>query len=638
MGILQWSNLARRVTVVVLVHVVLWTSGLALALWLRFDGDVPPRFAHAFWFALPFLIICRGATFYTSGLFHGMWKYAGLNELRNLVRGTTIATVAFVGFGALVHRAQFPRTVYTAEWALAIMLAGGVRIAIRIIRERSRATATGVRTRTAIVGAGDAGEHLLRDVQRAHPALNVVALLDDDPGKVDGIVHGVRVVGRPDEATLRRLIAERDVKLLLLAAPSASGDWTRAIVRICRQLGVQTKTVPSFADWMSGTGASALREVAIEDLLRRDPVALDLDRVDSLFRGRTVLVTGAAGSIGSELVRQALRFPLRRLILLDHNENGLFHLERELRVSRPDARLETLVTDISDADRVRSVFRRFRPEIVLHAAAHKHVPMMEANPGEAVRNNVLGTQIVADASHMCGANAFVMISTDKAVRPTSIMGATKRVAEMIVQSRGETSATRFVAVRFGNVLGSAGSVVPLFREQIARGGPVTVTHPEMRRYFMTIPEASQLVLQAASIAQKNEIFVLDMGPPVKIVDLARDLIELSGYRPDTDIRIAYTGTRAGEKLFEELILESEEFHRTTHPKIMVGKIVAPPAAELREGLGELARAVGDDAAVRRVLSSLVPEATLSPVRPPAPATPSSVLVASPSDGRYPVEA
>jgi FlaA1/EpsC-like NDP-sugar epimerase len=605
-----WSNNAFRRSVAVAVHVVLWAAGLYVTLWLRFDGDIPSAFRRAFLFALPGLLVARITAFYTSGLFHGLWRYAGVSELRNLLRGTTIATLVFVGFGLMVRSTYLPRSVYVGEWALAILMAGGLRLAIRIVRERSQGSTSGTRTRTLIVGAGDAGEQLLRDVKRSKTDLDVVAILDEDLRNVDGLLHGVRIVGRPDEPTLRRVVAEREVELVLLAVPGASGDWTRKIVAVCRELGVRTKTVPSLTDWMSGTGIVGLREVAIDDLLRRAPVALDLAKVGSLLDGRTVLVTGAAGSIGSELVRQVLRFPAKKLLLVDHNENGLFYLEREIRSKMPDARVETLIADITDGARVTSLFRQYRPEVVLHAAAHKHVPMMEANAGEAVKNNVFGTLTVADAAHASGASVFVMISTDKAVRPTSIMGTTKRVAEMIIQSRGQSSTTRFVNVRFGNVLGSAGSVVPILREQIAKGGPVTVTHPEMRRYFMTIPEATQLVLQAAALAERSEIFVLDMGEPVKVVDLARDLIELSGFRPDVDIPIQFTGIRPGEKLFEELLLDHESFGRTAHPKILVGKIVPPPAAELERGVTDLRRALGDDASVRRALAALVPEASL----------------------------
>jgi len=390
------------------------------------------------------------------------------------------------------------------------------------------------------------------------------------------------------------------------------------------------RTVPSIAERIQDFSLATVREVAIEDLLRRAPVSLDVDQVEHFITGRTILVTGAGGSIGSELCRQALRFKPGRLLLLDHSENGLYFIERELRERFPGASLTPVVCDITDRGRLDAIFRRYRPAVVIHAAAHKHVPMMEANSPEAVKNNVFGTIAVADAAHAAGADTFVMISTDKAVNPTSIMGSTKRVAEMAIQARAETSSTRYVAVRFGNVLGSAGSVVPLFREQIARGGPVTVTHPEMRRYFMTIPEATQLVLQAGALGAHSEIFLLDMGEPVKIVDLARDMIELSGLTPDVDIKIELTGLRPGEKLFEELLLDDERYARTPHPKIHVGRIQPVPRERLERGLAALRASAeaSDDAAIRRCLSELVPEATLSPPAEAPSPTPAPALAAA----------
>jgi FlaA1/EpsC-like NDP-sugar epimerase len=432
--------------------------------------------------------------------------------------------------------------------------------------------------------------------------------------KTGAIVHGVRVVGRADEATLRRVVGQREIKLVVLATPTAPGSRTREIAKICRQLGVQTKTIPSLADRVQGElSFSAIREVAIEDLLRRDPVQLDVAQVAGFLDQRSVLVTGAGGSIGSELARQVLRFRPRTLVLLDHDENALYHIERELCGKHPDLAIHIVVGDILDRERIDAVFRRHRPAVVLHAAAHKHVPLMEQNSVEAVKNNIFGTMNVADAAHVYSADAFVLISTDKAVNPTSVMGATKRVAEIAVQSRAGQSRTRFVAVRFGNVLGSSGSVVPLFREQIAHGGPVTVTHPDMRRYFMTIQEATQLVLQAGALGSGGEIFLLDMGEPVKIVDLARDLIELSGLQPDVDIAIEFAGVRPGEKLFEELLAGGEAYDQTPHPKIVLGRIQPTPADMVKRGLASLQKAVAadDEQAIRSVLSQWVPGATLS---------------------------
>jgi FlaA1/EpsC-like NDP-sugar epimerase len=608
------SSLFRR-SAVVLLHVVLWAAAFGLAFVIRFDQlQVVQPFRDEWPYALAALLICRVAAFYLSGLFHSPWRYAGIPELARIIKSSSYGTVVFVVAGRMVSATAVPRSIYVLEWLASIAVVGGLRFAIRMWHERRQGRRRPDAIATLLVGAGDAGESLLRDLHRMPDRKwEVVGFLDDDPMLHGALVRDVRVLGPPDEATLRRVVEEQDVKLVVLAIPTAAGKRTRQIVNVCRRLGVQTKTIPSVADRIQEPAFSNIREIAIEDLLRRDPVELDVEQVEAFIEGRTVLVTGAGGSIGSELCRQVLRFRPKRLLLVDHNENGLFYVERELRQLAAKASLIPVVCDITDRDRVDSVFRRYRPSVIFHAAAHKHVPMMELNSPAAVKNNVFGTMTVADAAHASGADAFVMISTDKAVNPTSIMGATKRVAEMAIQARAQTSATRYVAVRFGNVLGSAGSVVPLFKEQIAKGEAVTVTDPEVRRYFMTIPEATQLVLQTGALGSHTDIFVLDMGEPVKIVDLARDMIELSGLRPDVDIKIEFVGLRPGEKLFEELLLDGEAYDATPHPKIRVGRIQPAPRELLERGLAALRAAyeAGDDAAIRRTLGELVPEATLT---------------------------
>ncbi|AKT37522.1 polysaccharide biosynthesis protein [Chondromyces crocatus] len=611
-----WSSSILRRAAIVMVHALLWSAAFHLALQLRFEGGpIPDPFARTWPFALALLLGCRVVAFYAGSLFHGLWRYAGLPELSSLIKTTTAGSVAFVVLATMLG-VPMPRSLYVGEWLASIVLVGGLRFAIRLAYEqRQGRTRHPDALQTLILGAGDAGESLLRDIQRmSDRRWEVCGFLDDDPMKRGAMVRDVRVLGAADEATLRRVIVEREVKLVLLAMPTVEGSRTRDIVRACQKLEVPVRTVPSITERIQDFGVATIREVAIEDLLRRAPVSLHVEQVEGFLEGRTVLVTGAGGSIGGELCRQTLRFAPKRLLLLDHSENGLYFMERELRQRFPEASIVPVVCDITDRGRLDAVFRRYRPEVVMHAAAHKHVPMMEVNSQEAVKNNVFGTLSVADAAHAAGADTFVMISTDKAVNPTSIMGATKRVAEMALQTRAETSKTRYVTVRFGNVLASTGSVVPLFREQIARGGPVTVTHPEMRRYFMTIPEATQLVLQAGALAERSEIFVLDMGEPVRIVDLARDMIELSGLTPDVDVKIEFVGLRPGEKLFEELLLDDERYARTPHPKIRVGRIQPVGRERLERGLAGLRAAAeaNDDAAVRRALSELVPEATLSP--------------------------
>jgi FlaA1/EpsC-like NDP-sugar epimerase len=619
----------RRI-LIISVHVALWTMAMFIAVVLRFE-TVPDFLYPQLTGALALLILLRIIAFFMHGLFHGLWRYAGLPELRNLIRATTTSTIVFVGAGTMFSGVRLPRSVYVGEWLVAILLMGGIRFAIRMVRER-RQPLNPLAVRTLIVGAGDQGESLLRDVQRAGDGKwEIVGFLDDDRSKQGALVREVRVLGPADEATLRRVVEQRGVRLVVLAIPRVAGPRIRQILSVCRILGVQTKTVPSIGLRMTEVEFSAIREVSIEDLLRREPVQLDVVQVASFVANRTLLVTGAGGSIGSELVRQALWFKPKRLVLYDRSENSLFHIERELAGSNPHTEIVIAVGDISDRTRLEQVLRRHRPNVVLHTAAYKHVPTMEHNASEAVKNNVFGTLTVAEVAHASGVEAFVMISTDKAVNPTSVMGATKRVAEMMIHGRNAHSDMRHVAVRFGNVLGSAGSVVPLFREQIARGGPVTVTHPDMRRYFMTIPESAQLVLQAAALATGGELFVLDMGEPVRIVDLARDLIELSGLRPELDIQIQFSGLRPGEKLFEELLLRGEAYDKTPHAKIMVGHIQSPPADVLKSALAALQAAsdAGDDARVRRCLAGLVPEARLTGVTGATVAEPSSLLEGAP---------
>ncbi|MBZ0118155.1 MAG: polysaccharide biosynthesis protein, partial [Sandaracinaceae bacterium] len=471
------------------------------------------------------------------------------------------------------------------NFALTFLGVGGVRVLRRIVGEQleSRRTMKKAAGRelvpTMFVGAGAGGLLMTKEIA-GRPDLGVkpVGFLDDDRDKVGTTVGGVPVVGTTER--LPELCERYGAHQVLITMASAPGSTVRRISKLAEQAGLPVQIIPGLFEILDGrVNLSRIRPVAIEDLLRREPVQLDAEAIAADLRGRVVLVTGAGGSIGSEICRQVASYAPERLMLVERAENSLFHIHRELSASHPGVELVPLIADVGDAARMRALFAQHRPYSVFHAAAHKHVPMMEWNPGEAIKNNVFGTKLLADLADEHGANSFVMISTDKAVNPTSVMGASKRVAEMYVQALASKSDTRFVTVRFGNVLGSAGSVIPIFREQIAAGGPVTVTHPEMCRYFMTIPEACQLVLQAGTMGEGGEIFVLDMGEPVKIVDLARDLIRLSGFRPDEDIEIQFTGVRPGEKLFEELSLDAEHAGKTKHPKIFVGR---RPAAEWDE--------------------------------------------------------
>jgi FlaA1/EpsC-like NDP-sugar epimerase len=463
----------------------------------------------------------------------------------------------------------------------------------------------GEKRRLLIIGAGDTGEALLREIRNSH-RLNyqVVAFLDDDPRKRGAYINGIVVMD--DVAATPEVVKRFQIDEIIVSTPSASGEEMRAIIAHCRAAGVPFKVMPATWEVLDARrGLSALRQVDINDLLRRPPVELDLVGIGRFLKGKRVLVSGAAGSIGAELCRQILRYHPAVLVCVDHDENGLFYLQRSL--APLGGRVQYELGDINDTLRVDGLFQSIKPQVVYHAAAHKHVPMIEANPVEGVRNNVFGTQTIATLAGRHGSEAFVLISTDKAVNPTSVMGTSKRIAELLIQTL--PFETRYTAVRFGNVLGSQGSVVPLLKEQIARGGPLTITHPDMRRYFMTIPEAVELVIQASSMGQENEVFMLDMGEPVKIVDLARDLVTLSGLRLEVDIAIEYTGVRPGEKLHEELYLEAEIADRTTHPKILVARHRPFEAQRLAAQITELRRLVeaGDADGVRRLIAEIVPE-------------------------------
>jgi FlaA1/EpsC-like NDP-sugar epimerase len=490
-----------------------------------------------------------------------------------------------------------------------IMLLSGLRMLIRLYHEEFFAESRGALRRFLIIGAGNAGEALLRELMRRKDTpYQVVGFVDDDPAKYRMKIHGVPVLGTVEQ--LPQICQKYSIDEIAIAIPSATPKQMRRVVQICQGTKLRFSTVPSITDIASGKlRVSQIRDVDINDLLGREEVKLDVEGIQRFLRGKTILVTGAGGSIGSEMCRQVCGFGPRCLLLLEQAENPLFFIEGELRKTFPNVPLEPLICDITDRVRVDQIFDRYRPEVVIHAAAHKHVPLMELNPGEAIKNNVIGTMNVANAADRIGSEHFVMISTDKAVNPTSIMGSSKRIAEMYIQDLNNTSKTHFVTVRFGNVLGSNGSVVPIFKKQIAEGGPVTVTHPEMRRYFMTIPEASQLVLQAAAIGKGGEIFVLDMGEPVKIVDLARDLITLSGFRPGEDIEIVFTGLRPGEKLFEELSIAGEDMVPTVHPKIAVWKNIPKDRQFLRTHIQQLIEAAyaQDRRRIVELIKILIPQ-------------------------------
>lgn len=598
---------------------------LSLAFWvaflLRFDGDMPPIMFKRLVFALPYVVALEFLVLTGLGVRRFAWRYVGLRETSRVLAAIGVSFALVLGFrlaaeslSATIYwlRATLiPTGVIVINAGLAFLGITGVRALRRVTAERSetalrRMEVTGERLPTVLVGAGQAGVMVARELgNRPDLAMHPVGFVDDDPLKRQSVIQGLPVLGTTSD--LASVCEEHGVKQALIAMANAPGDTVRRIVRECEEVGIAVKIIPGIYEIVGGrVNLSRIRPIAIEDLLRRDPVALDVAAISAQVKGRTVVVTGAGGSIGSELCRQLCQFNPGRLVLIERSENALFNVHRDLNANYPDVDVMPAIADICDEGRVRALFEAQRPVAVFHAAAHKHVPMMEWNAGEAVKNNVFGTKLLADVALEVGVEIFVQISTDKAVRPTSVMGASKRMAEMYLQAQTGRGETRFVTVRFGNVLGSAGSVVPIFRQQIADGGPVCVTHPDMRRYFMLTAEACQLVLQAATLAEGGEIFILDMGEPVRIVDLARDMISLSGYEPDVDIKIEFTGVRPGEKLFEELLGDSEGHSRTVHPKILVGRIPRVPNGTLERTLRDLSQAVqaGDDSVSERLLNAV----------------------------------
>jgi len=496
-----------------------------------------------------------------------------------------------------------------ADMFATFLLLAGLRMLIRLYHEEFRTIEGGRLKRFLIVGAGNAGEALLREIHRMAVAqYDVIGFIDDDPVKQGLNIHGIPVLGTVEQ--LPKICKDRNIEEIAIAMPSSTHHQLRRVIQVCEGTKIRFRTVPSITDIASGKfRVSQIRDVDINDLLGREVVQLDLDLIEAFIKDKIILVTGAGGSIGSEMCRQVCTFNPKLLLLVEQAENPLFYIERELHKQFPTIPVKAIICNITDRICVEELFGKYKPQVVIHAAAHKHVPLMELNPAEAIKNNVVGTQVTADAADRYGSGNFVMISTDKAVNPTSIMGSSKRIAEMYIQDLNRTSKTHFVTVRFGNVLDSEGSVVPIFRKQIAEGGPVTVTHPKMKRYFMTIPEAVQLVLQAATMGKGGEIFVLDMGEPVEIVRLARELITLSGFRPGEDIEIAYTNPRPGEKLFEELSIKGEDMQPTRHRKIVIWKNIPMDHDKLLTGIDELVNAARtqDHSQIVARIKELVPE-------------------------------
>ncbi len=615
-----------------LADITVLSGAFFLAYLLRFDFQLNEYYFDNALTQLPFVVFIQFASLFLVSAYSIIWRYVSLEDIKAFLKAALISGVILVLIRLLVSSDQFsrwqvPLSITLMDTGLAFAGLLTLRILRRFIYEISEKRTFQLSPRrikpksTLFVGAGRVGAVAIRDVRgRADAELDVKGFIDDDRSKKGGSVSGVKVLGTTDD--LARLAGELNIEQVVIAIDQAQGKDIRRIMDICREIPVKTQIVPSLHEIIHGRiQVSRLRDVQIEDLLGRDTVQLADENLHDFLTGKVVMVTGAGGSIGSELVRQVAEFNPKRLLLVERTEFALFQIERELAKNFTQNDFLPLIADVGDEPRMREIFAEYQPAVVFHAAAHKHVSLMEANPSEAIKNNVLATKLLGELAGESGVKDFVLISTDKAVNPTSVMGASKRVAEIVLQNLNRVYSTNYVAVRFGNVLGSAGSVVPIFREQILKGEAITVTDPEMTRYFMTIPEASALVLQAGAIGKGGEIFILDMGKPVKILALAEDMIRLSGLQPYEDIDIVFTGVRKGEKLFEELEITGESLLKTAHPKIFIGKIADYSGAEVADIVNNFRQAVeeNDKPKIRRLFNHFLPEATISEdeIAPPA---------------------
>ena len=598
----------KRSLILLIIDAVLINLAAYGALQLRFDFQIPPIFFHTYVTHAGFITMIMLVTYYLFNLYNSLWRYASINEL------TYVLSAAFIGSMILwlsftLFHVLLPRSFYLLFMMINILAIGGTRFTYRLLRRvKMICIKDDTIKRVLVIGGGIAGSMMIKEMQN-NPQIHKlpVAVIDDDRSKYKMRIHGVPVLGT--RAQIPKIVKEKQVDEIIIAMPSASKLEIKDIVHICKYTKCKLRTLPGVYELIDGkVDIKKIRDVEIEDLLGRESVQVNMEEITGYLNNEVVLVTGGGGSIGSELCRQIAKFNPKKLLIFDIYENNAYDIQNELIRKYKNLDIEILIASIRDRKRLEQIFDKYQPTIVFHAAAHKHVPLMEANPTEAIKNNVFGTKNVADMADKFHAKRFVLISTDKAVNPTNIMGATKRVAEMIVQAMDRKSNTEYVAVRFGNVLGSNGSVIPLFKKQIAEGGPVTVTHPDIIRYFMTIPEAVQLVIQAGAMAQGGEIFVLDMGEPVKIIDLAKDLIKLSGFEPDKDIKIEYTGLRPGEKLYEELLMAEEGLQETKHNKIFIGKPMALDSDELDRELTMLSNILGMETKelIEPIMRKLVP--------------------------------
>ncbi|MFP4198871.1 MAG: polysaccharide biosynthesis protein [Halanaerobium sp.] len=585
----------------IVIDLVLINLAVLFSFILRFDE------AWLQYFELNYLAAITVISFfvlYFSSLYNKMWQYASMSELYSIFKATIIINILFVIY-LYFFRVAFPRSIVAINLMTDIFLLGGMRFGLRLLKDiLNRNQTNKSQSRVLIIGAGDAAEMIIREMQK-HPEIGkrIIGLVDDDPAKQKLEIHGHQVLGKTKK--IPQLIEEYDVDEVIIAIPSAEGKTIKRFYELSNKKDVKVEIVPGVYEILKGdVSLNQIRQVKVEDLLRRDQVDLISDEISAYLENKTILVSGGGGSIGSEICRQVAKFNPQKIIILDINENTTYFLERDLKEKYPNLDLISIIGSIRDKAKLEKVFREHSPDVVFHAAAHKHVPLMETSPEEAVKNNILGTRNLAQTAAESEIDRFVLISTDKAVNPTNVMGASKRAAEMVVQTINKKSKTKFMAVRFGNVLGSQGSVIPLFKKQIASGGPLTVTHKDITRYFMTIPEASQLVIQAGALGKGGEVFVLDMGEPVKIMELAEDLISLSGFTPYEDIDIEVIGLRPGEKLFEELLCDTEDNIATEHERIFINNLEAVDQEFLDKHLLKLER-LAEKGAASEIISALV---------------------------------
>ncbi len=603
----------NRIFLLILMDVMSVMIAAFLAIFVRFDfliSSIPGRYLNAVYETCFINIIITLVIFYLWQLYKSVWRYASTNEVIKITGAVVSCTIAmlvvFYAGGYQLPR-SYPLFYGFFLFGMCVSIRFGYRFLRIINHKRYRLLNKENMNNCLLVGAGAAGNIILKEIESSQSlAVRVCCIIDDNPGCHGKVMRGIPVVGGRDKIAL--MVEKYEIDEIIIAIPSASPTQLKAIIELCKDTGCKMRILPAMHQLISGqVSVSKLRDVQIEDLLGRDPVNVCLDEIIDYVKDRVVLVTGGGGSIGSELCRQIARFSPKLLLIVDIYENNIYEIQQELKMTFPELNMVALIASVRDKERIEKIYEQYKPELVYHAAAHKHVPLMEDSPNEAIKNNVFGTYNVVKMAHKYGVRKFVMISTDKAVNPTNIMGASKRICEMIIQSMNRVSNTDFVAVRFGNVLGSNGSVIPLFKKQIAEGGPVTVTHPDIIRYFMTIPEAVSLVLQAGAYAQGGEIFVLDMGEPVKIDDLAKNLIQLSGYRLGEDIEIVYTGLRPGEKMYEELLMGEEGLQETENHLIHIGKPIDFDEEKFGRQMEELRTLLEDENVdIRKTVKDMVP--------------------------------